>query len=41
MHGQLELMTMSWTNTDHREDLPRSSLRNRSKKGCCVYPGSD
>lgn len=24
MHGQLELMTMSWTNTDHREDLQRS-----------------
>lgn len=24
MHEQRELMTMSWTNTDHREDLQRS-----------------
>lgn len=24
MHQQLELMTMSWTNTDHRENLYRS-----------------
>lgn len=42
MHEQLELMTMSWTNTDHREDLYRSGrdppfARARSKAIATIW----